>query len=126
MYMKKFLIFIITLLLVACGDSDPRQKDKDKVIELLAKQDNFKTLGFTFREIECLIDEVSTNMDDDMWEKYVESVKLISAGFTESEILERLNFNKTQEVQYGAAIYNAILSFKCMSEDRLIEIESNG
>ena len=125
MYMKKFLLFIITLLLVACGDSDPRQKDKDKVIEILTKKGDFKTMGFTFREIECLIDEVSTNMDDDMWEKYVEAVKLESAGFTELEIIERLNFNKTQEVQYGAAVFNAIFSFKCMSEERLIELESN-
>ena len=129
MYMKKFLIFIITSLLVACGDSDPRQKDKDKVTELLLKKDDWKTMGFTYRETECLVNDVSSNMKDNVWEIYVESLKLESIGLSENEILERLNITEnlteTELLQFVSALVNAIYSFECVSEERLIEAEGN-
>ena len=125
MYMKKFLIFTITLLLVACGDSDPRQKDKDKVTELLLKKDEWKTMGFTYRETECLVDEISNNLNDDLWESYVEGMKLESAGFTYIEIQERLKLGEMEQLQGEAALYNALFSFKCISEERLIEADGN-
>ena len=121
MYMKKFLILIIALLLVACGDSDPRQNDKDKVTELLLKKDEWKTMGFTYRETECLVDEISNNMKDDMWEIYVEAMKLESVGFTAIEIIERMKLTEIQELQLEGALGNAIFSFKCISEERFIE-----
>jgi len=119
--MKKILILIITLLMVACGDSDLRQKDKDKVTELMLKKDDWKTMGITYRETECVVDEISSNMTDDMWENYVEAMKLESLGFTQIEILERIELTEIEQLQFDSVLYTAVLSFNCISEEKMIE-----
>ncbi len=60
-----------------------------------------------------------------MWESYVEAMKLESAGFTVIEIEERLKLDEIEQLKGEAALMNALFSFKCISEERLIEANGN-
>ena len=120
MYMKKFLILIIALLLVACGDS--RAKDKELVVDTLLADPDMVVLDFSIEDIECMVDDISDAMDDETWSLYVEAVKLQKAGLSDEEILQRMDMSEKDAAKVFSAAISSLMSFNCVSIEKLIEI----
>tara|TARA_Y100001970_G_scaffold259315_1_gene340136 strand:- start:437 stop:817 length:381 start_codon:yes stop_codon:yes gene_type:complete len=120
MYMKKFLILIIALLLVACGDS--RAKDKELVVDTLLADPDMVVLDFSIEDIECMVDDISDAMDDETWSLYVEAVRLQKAGLSDEEILQRMDMSEKDAAKVFSAAISSLMSFNCVSIEKLIEI----
>ena len=120
MYMKKFLILIIALLLVACGDS--RAKDKELVVDALLADPDMVVLDFSLEDIECMVDDISDAMDDETWSLYVEAMRLQKAGLNDVEVLQRLDMTDEDAGKIFAAAITSIMTFNCISMEKLIEI----
>tara|TARA_B100000674_G_scaffold450385_1_gene420285 strand:+ start:917 stop:1297 length:381 start_codon:yes stop_codon:yes gene_type:complete len=120
MYMKKFLILIIALLLVACGDS--RAKDKELVVDTLLADPDMVVLDFSIEDIECMVDDISDAMDDETWSLYVEAVRLQKAGLSDEEILQRMDMSEKDAAKVFSAAITSLMSFNCVSMEKLIEI----
>lgn len=120
MYMKKFLILIIALLLVACGDS--RAKDKELVIEALSDSPDMVVLGLSLEDLECMVDDISDAMDDETWSLYVEAMRLQKAGLSDVEVLQRMDMSEKDAAKVFSAAITSLMSFNCVSMEKLIEI----
>ena len=118
--MKKFLILIIALLLVACGDS--RAKDKELVVDTLLADPDMVVLDFSIEDIECMVDDISDAMDDETWSLYVEAVRLQKAGLSDEEILQRMDMSEKDAAKVFSAAISSLMSFNCVSIEKLIEI----
>ena len=120
MYMKKFLILIIALLLVACGDS--RAKDKELVVDTLLTDPDMVVLDFSIEDIECMVDDISDAMDDETWSLYVEAMRLQKAGLSDVEVLQRMDMSEKDAAKVFSAAITSLMSFNCVSMEKLIEI----
>ncbi len=120
MYMKKFLILIIALLLVACGDS--RAKDKELVVDTLLADPDMVVLDFSIEDIECMVDDISDAMDDETWSLYIEYTKLEKAGLSNFEIIQKLDLSMDDQGKIASAALTSLMSFNCLSVERLMEI----
>tara|TARA_A100001234_G_scaffold53387_1_gene45466 strand:+ start:60 stop:440 length:381 start_codon:yes stop_codon:yes gene_type:complete len=120
MYMKKFLILIIALLLVACGDS--RAKDKELVVDTLLADPDMVVLDFSIEDIECIVDDISDAMDDETWSLYVEAMRLQKAGLSDVEVLQRMDMSEKDATKVFSAAISSLMSFNCVSMEKLIEI----
>ena len=120
MYMKKFLILIIALLLVACGDS--RAKDKELVVDTLLADPDMVVLDFSIEDIECMVDDISDAMDDETWSLYIEYIKLEKAGLSNFEIIQKLDLSMDDQGKIASAAITSLMSFNCLSVERLMEI----
>lgn len=118
--MKKFLILIIALLLVACGDS--RAKDKELVIEALSDSPDMVVLGLSLEDLECMVDDISDAMDDETWSLYIEYIKLEKAGLSNFEIIQKLDLSMDDQGKIASAAITSLMSFNCLSVERLMEI----
>ena len=118
--MKKFLILIIALLLVACGDS--RAKDKELVIEALSDSPDMVVLGLSLEDLECMVDDISDAMDDETWSLYVEAMRLQKAGLSDVEVLQRMDMSEKDAAKVFSAAITSLMSFNCVSMEKLIEI----
>tara|TARA_Y100001970_G_scaffold259386_1_gene340289 strand:- start:437 stop:811 length:375 start_codon:yes stop_codon:yes gene_type:complete len=118
--MKKFLILIIALLLVACGDS--RAKDKELVVEALSDSPDMVVLGLSLEDLECVVDDISDAMDDETWSLYIEYTKLEKAGLSNFEIIQKLDLSMDDQGKIASAALTSLMSFNCLSVERLMEI----
>tara|TARA_Y100001936_G_C15494628_1_gene370170 strand:- start:102 stop:476 length:375 start_codon:yes stop_codon:yes gene_type:complete len=118
--MKKFLILIIALLLVACGDS--RAKDKELVVDTLLADPDMVVLDFSIEDIECMVDDISDAMDDETWSLYIEYTKLEKAGLSNFEIIQKLDLSMDDQGKIASAALTSLMSFNCLSVERLMEI----
>ena len=61
-------------------------------------------------------------MDDETWSLYVEAMKLQKAGLSDVEVLQRMDMSEKDATKVFSAAISSLMSFNCVSMEKLIEI----